>query len=64
MPPPFHRVRVAISNTHVRIRDPHGPRCRVVVVPDPRGEQHQVHLVRDGERFEDVMQRVVQQLVA
>lgn len=57
MPPPFLRMRCAIANTHSKKYDPHGSRCRVIVVPSETDEQHEVIKVKDGERFEDVFGR-------
>lgn len=58
MPPPFPRTHTAIANTHPVPRDPHGPRCRVVVIPDPLGSRHSVYPVPDGQTQEMVMERL------
>lgn len=64
MPPPFARIRVPVTNTHPKGTDPHGKRCRVVVLPDPDGDHHEVHRVADGQRFEDVMQTLLEDMAA
>lgn len=58
IPQPFARGRVAVANTHVRVADPHGPRCRVIVVTATQGEQHEVHRVPEGVTLETVMERI------
>lgn len=60
---PFARMRVPVTNTHRTVADPHGRRCRVIVVPDPAGTAHEVHLVPAGERYEDAMQRILMELL-
>lgn len=64
---PLPRQRTAIANTHNPNKHRSGarvPLCRVVVVPDPIGEAHQVHRVPDGVDRETVMQRVLETLRA
>lgn len=64
MPQPFARLRVAVSAPHNNPSNPHGTRCRVIVVPDPVGENHQVTKVPHGVEAYTVMQRVLESLAA
>lgn len=64
MPPPFARLRVAVANTHSKSFDPHGKRCRVVVIPDPHGDAHEVIRVPDGQTFETVLQSCLERIAA
>lgn len=64
IPQPFARLKVAVSNTHQRPSDPHGARCRVIVVPDPTGDKDQVTLVPHGVEAYTVLQRVLESLAA
>jgi len=64
IPKPFARLRVAVADTHVRADNPHGPRCRVIVVPAlVEGGKHEVHRVPDGSAIETMMQRVLEEIV-
>lgn len=64
IPRPFYRAPFPVVNTHWKSRDPHGPRCRVVVVADPTGERHAVHRMTDGETDEHALERIGRQLAA
>lgn len=57
---PFARLRVAVTDSHGAR---YGQACRVVVVPDPVGDDHQVHLVPEQMSFEEMMQQVLMKLV-
>lgn len=64
---PMARDRTAIANTHNPNKHRPGhrvPLCRVIVVPDPAGNAHQVHRVPDGVEPKTVMQRVLETLRA
>lgn len=63
IPQPFARLRVAVANTHARADDPHGARCRVIVVAALEGSKHDVHRVPDGIAMETMMQRVLETIV-
>lgn len=64
MPPPFARLPVAVANTHAKEHDRHGSRCRVIVRPDPTGDNHEVYRVSEGETLENAMQRVLTKMAA
>lgn len=61
---PFYRAKIPVAKTHSPAGKPHAARCRVIVVPDPVGERHEVHKVHDGESKEQAMERVGRQLAA
>lgn len=60
----FHRVRVAVTDSHERAGQlgKKGKMCRVVVVPDPTGDQHVVFRVEDQMEFLRAMNLVCERL--
>lgn len=64
IPQPFYRARTPVVNTHFKNSDPHGPRCRIVVVCDPYGEKHEVHRLREGETKDEALERIGRLLAA
>lgn len=58
IPRAFFRARVPVVNTHWKPQDPHGSRCRVIVLVDPAGERHDVYRMLDGETDEQALERV------
>lgn len=64
IPKVFARIAVPVANAHRRPCDTtHSSMCRVIVVIDPNGKNHQVHRVPDGVEDRVVMQRVMETIV-
>lgn len=58
----FARMRTPVANSH-RVDASGSKNCRVVVVIDPKGDQHQVHRVPDGITDRTVMQRLMETIM-
>lgn len=57
----FHRVRVAVSNSHPRPGKRDGM-CNVIVVPDPKGDEHMIYRVAIDADMKRAMQLVCERL--
>lgn len=64
IPPPFVRGVTPQTNTHASRHDPHGRRCRVIIVTSLTDDNHRVTRVRDGETFEDALAETLRKLAA
>ena len=66
IPKVFARAAVPVTNSHRPASDPHTHTnyCRVIVVIDPLGNDHQIHRVPEGVSERTVLQRLMEAMRA